>query len=380
MKILHTADLHLTSARKADGAHHLAVLRAICEMARDYDALIIAGDIFDSAAEAPALHETLKEILTSINPVPVLLVPGNHDLLRGDNPLDGRFDLGQGINVRVLGHMPFSKFELNSTVFYGFPFQPSKTTSELFRELPPPELNKTRVAILHGTPWDMPELAGFAANLENNEEGGDLIIKNDDLKQARFCYAALGHIHKPALWEAERCTLSFPGSPDAVRITETEAGFVNSVEISQEGKVSVERLPVPGALRALRKQFFVFPGGENEFFEKADAFLAENGRAYRTGVLVEGIADLNRVQEHCLSLGDKWRELPMPPHFRVRAEETQDVSRDMIMYTFIRKMQEMSAEEMSDEKRDNLRRMMVIGWRALTGRPLDPDALMERRV
>ncbi|MDD4004119.1 MAG: metallophosphoesterase family protein [Elusimicrobiaceae bacterium] len=380
MRFLHTADLHLTSPRKAEGTHRLEVLRTLCHMAREYDALVIAGDVFDSAAEAPALHETVKEILTSINPVPVLIVSGNHDLLRGDNPFDGRYDFGQGINVRLLAASPFEKIEIAGAVFYGFPFQQSKTTSELFRELPPPELSKPRVAVLHGTPWDIPELSGFAAGAENAEEGGDLIIKNDDLRQARFVYAALGHIHKPAVWQAERCTLSFPGAPDAVRITETEGGTANAVEIDKESKITVTRLPVPGALRALRKQFFVFPGGEDEFFDKADAFLAANGAAFRTGIVVEGIADLNRVQEHCLTLGDKWRGLPVPPHFRVRAEQTQDSSSDMIIYTFIRKMQEMSAEEMSDDKRDFLRRSLVIGWRALTNKPLDPESLTERLI
>ncbi len=68
MKFLHTADLHLTSPRKAEGAHRLEVLRSLCAMAHGYDALVIAGDIFDSAAEAPALAETIKDLLPNLTP------------------------------------------------------------------------------------------------------------------------------------------------------------------------------------------------------------------------------------------------------------------------------------------------------------------------
>ncbi|MFA6582980.1 MAG: DNA repair exonuclease [Elusimicrobiaceae bacterium] len=377
IRFIHTSDLHLTDPRKPEGAHRLEVLREICALARKHDALVISGDLFDSAGEAEFLHEAVKTILTEINPVPVLVIPGNHDFLRGENPFDGRYDLGQSVNVRLLTQAPFDVFRLDKFVLYGFPFQPSLTTADLFRTLPPLAGEK-RIAILHGTPSAMEALAGFAARPENAEEGGDFIIKEQDLRMSGFIYAALGHIHKPAQWQSGDAFLSYCGTPDAVRITEEESGFVNSVTVTAEGKASVERLAVKNALAAARKQFLVFPGDEDELFEKINAFVSEVKDRCRPGVIIDGIADLNRVQDTALRVSSKWKALPCPVHFKIRAEQTGENAKDMMLCTFLRRIQTQAADNPSPARRDTLRRMLVLGWRTMTGKTIDPEDLLEQ--
>ena len=85
MRLLHTADWHLGRLMrgKSRGEEFEAVLGEIVEIAEAerVDALIVAGDIFDSASPPPEaerlLFETLRELIG--RRVQVVLLAGNHD-------------------------------------------------------------------------------------------------------------------------------------------------------------------------------------------------------------------------------------------------------------------------------------------------------------
>ena len=84
MKLLHTADWHVgkTLAGRSRADEHRAVLEEITAVASSeaVDAVLVAGDLFDTASPAPGAEEIVYEALLGLAKVaPVLVVPGNHD-------------------------------------------------------------------------------------------------------------------------------------------------------------------------------------------------------------------------------------------------------------------------------------------------------------
>ena len=84
MKLLHTADWHVgkTLAGRLRAGEHRAVLSEITALAEaeSVDAVLVAGDLFDTASPSPGAEEIVYETLLGLARVaPVLVVPGNHD-------------------------------------------------------------------------------------------------------------------------------------------------------------------------------------------------------------------------------------------------------------------------------------------------------------
>lgn len=97
-RVLHTSDLHLASL--GDRACHS--LEAVVNLAiRDkVDLVIVAGDLFDHNRVADSLVSFAVEQLRRL-PMPVAILPGNHDCLTPGSVFE-RADLWQkGANVRV---------------------------------------------------------------------------------------------------------------------------------------------------------------------------------------------------------------------------------------------------------------------------------------
>jgi DNA repair exonuclease SbcCD nuclease subunit len=378
MNIIHTADLHLKNTATPEGARRLRVLGEICALARERDALVIAGDLFDSAAEARSLESQLRKLFTDIYPVSVFIIPGNHDFLRGDNPFDGRLDFGQGRNIKIFCQAPFETAAIRRAVFYGVPFRKSASTTELLKTAGSRSQSEIKIAIMHGTSMDRHELSGWAFDAENAEEGGDLIIKDADLRAGGFSYAALGHIHRAAQWTTGECLFSYPGSPDAIRVTESDKHTVNAVTIDEEtGHAELERLPLASACSALREYVFVFPGDEAILSDRLNAAIANNSKGKLLNFVIEGIADINRVKDALAAVRMQWSgQLDIEPQFNLRVEDMQPRSASMIMYTFLRKTRELAAEANTPERRDMVRRITSLGWRTLTGRATDPGEMI----
>lgn len=84
MKLLHTADWHVgkTLQGRARLDEYEAVLAEISDIARaeEVDAILVAGDLFDSASPAPTAEKIVYDALLELRSIaPVVLVSGNHD-------------------------------------------------------------------------------------------------------------------------------------------------------------------------------------------------------------------------------------------------------------------------------------------------------------
>ncbi|MGZ4210916.1 MAG: metallophosphoesterase family protein, partial [Actinomycetota bacterium] len=84
MKLLHTSDWHVgkTLRGRDRSDEHRAVLREITGIARDraVDLVIVAGDLFESAAPTADAERIVYRALLDLSDVaPVIIVSGNHD-------------------------------------------------------------------------------------------------------------------------------------------------------------------------------------------------------------------------------------------------------------------------------------------------------------
>lgn len=104
MRFLHTADWHVgkTLRGRSRADEHRAVLEEIAAIADEHnvDAVLVAGDLFETAAPSPESEEIVYEALLAFSKQrPVVAVSGNHDSarrLRAVRPLLGL------ANVRAL--------------------------------------------------------------------------------------------------------------------------------------------------------------------------------------------------------------------------------------------------------------------------------------
>jgi exonuclease SbcD len=108
MRILHTADWHLGHTlrdhpREAEHAHFLRwLVQTVVE--RQVDALLIAGDVFDSSNPPPAAWRMWFQFLDQVRrarpSLQVVVIAGNHD---SASRLEAPRDLLATIGVRVIG-------------------------------------------------------------------------------------------------------------------------------------------------------------------------------------------------------------------------------------------------------------------------------------
>lgn len=92
VRLLHASDLHL---HWEQASHALASVRGLAAAAmRDgADAVLMAGDIFDTANQPTAFVEDIAAAFAHFTQ-PVVVIPGNHDIRYSPTEPDALADLG----------------------------------------------------------------------------------------------------------------------------------------------------------------------------------------------------------------------------------------------------------------------------------------------
>ncbi len=223
MKILHTADLHLKTLKD----ERWEALSAVVEIGRKekIDAMVIAGDLFDSARSADDLYPKLREVFKG-GGFPVLVLPGNHD----HDSYPGGIFLGEGVTVLSSLKDPV---EVGCVLFWGLPFVPRERTGVLallhsVRE----QLtgDTTNVLVYHG------ELTDKIFDRSDLGEEGDeryMPARLSHFADLNFDYVLAGHFHTS--FDIFRFGgdgyFVYPGSPVSVTRRETGRRAVNLFEI-----------------------------------------------------------------------------------------------------------------------------------------------------
>lgn len=278
MKFFHLSDLHIG---KQLHRYHMAeeqrhILKQIVELARTMqpDAVIIAGDVYDSpvpSAEAVSIFDAFLTALNEMEPQPaVLVIAGNHDSAR-------RLDFASSIlakhKVHIAGMPPMREDEFIDRVtlndaygevdFYLLPFVKPMYVRHLFGEenltydlavrrlIEREKIDKTKRNVIVSHQF---YTAGAKEPMVSDSEvrlvGG---IENVDISVLEpFSYAALGHIHRPQ--KIGREYYRYCGTPLAYSASEAgDDKSITMVEFTEpENEPIIRKLPlVP--MRKVRK-------------------------------------------------------------------------------------------------------------------------------
>lgn len=287
MKILHTADWHLGNTfhghdRTAEHRHFLAWLLATLRERRP-DALIVAGDVFDttnpSARSESLLYDFLLEATEAVPGLQIVILAGNHD---SAGRLEAPAALLKTHNVYVRGHihytaeagvpdydyhiLPLATLAGGEAVCvcFALPFLRSsdypagmngeQALSHYFTALHK-QLRRSAfkglpvVAASHfyATGAEICEYDHSERVVVGGQESVSVGVVGRDVS-----YTALGHIHKPQA-VGKGSPAFYAGSPLPLSFGELNYDHgVQWVEIDEEGQAHVSRLSYSPLRRLLR--------------------------------------------------------------------------------------------------------------------------------
>ncbi len=233
MKFIHCADLHLdskienisTEKSKKRRDEILSTFERLADFAteRQVTAIIIAGDMFDTAR---VTEKTKNRVISAINrnsTVDFLYLSGNHD---EDNFISSLEQIPS--NLKIFGDS-WTAFNYGEVTISGIRFTPInlKTVYDSLN-LSPKQVN---IAVMHG------QIAGYKSQMDAE------IISLPKLRDKNIDYLALGHIHGYATGEIDlRGKYAYSGCLDGRGFDETgEKGFV-LIDV-ENGKLSTEFTP-----------------------------------------------------------------------------------------------------------------------------------------
>ena len=247
MLILHAADLHLSLD---ESAYTLGVLTEIVSVAarERAEALLLAGDVFDSFQDMQRLHAEMASALDALPPsCAVLYIPGNHEYLRAPQAaLDAmrRMSLGRALLVTAEPFSVIPPGQAGGAEIVAVPHQASYTDYVSW-EVPARKADQPRVVLAHAA------LTG-ASYLGPDTEEVASVMDTDLLARLGADYAAMGHLHTPRTVRIGDVTVSYPGSARVWRRGETGPRSVCLARL-EGGTVRVDRaiLATAGQYRLL---------------------------------------------------------------------------------------------------------------------------------
>lgn len=229
IRFLHTADWQLGLKLAFIGgdrgayarAERFEVVRRIAGVARErqVQAVVVAGDVFDDNGVGRDTIQRARDALAEFAPVPVLLLPGNHDAGGPDSVLR-RLDAGRHVHA-LLDRAPWGG--VPGVRFYPCPLLRRHEKDDPSAHLPPREpTDPIRVAVAHGGLLEFGE-----GESPNRIDAPSVLAKG-------FDYLALGDWHGLLSFGPR---VFYPGAPEATRFKEKKPGHVLLVEIDEPGAV-----------------------------------------------------------------------------------------------------------------------------------------------
>jgi len=274
MRFVHTSDVHL----HPDKPERFEALRLVWQQAAELrcDALLIAGDLFDSADAADRLRSPVRELFESRSELRVVIVAGNHDAPAYPPGAD------YGKNVLV-ATKPFTFAVSDEIDLVAVPYSLELRPAEILRSLKLPS-DRSSILLTHGSffadPW-----AHVYRGLQESGEGNDFAWFPHDVAEKGFGYVALGHWHQPTepMLHYGETVVAYSGTPCS--IARDEVGCRRVVLVDTDGRSDdrpygrtnfhcrfVELAQAPHYLRPERP-WFVVPGQEDRILEEIHHYL-----------------------------------------------------------------------------------------------------------
>jgi len=232
-KLLHTADWQLGMRASGLGEAGVRVretrfdtARAIMELARDegVDFILIAGDLFEDNGVSNDTIYRAAEALKKGAPVPVFIIPGNHDPASADCVYDRPSWTSEvPDNVTVLKERRPVQLDETNVVLYPCPLTQKQSTGDPTAWMVESDFDSgqaVRIGLAHG-----------ALNIHGKDY--NFPIAPDRAETASLDYLALGDWHGTYIHDART---AYSGTPEQTDFGEERTGNVLLVEIGGKGQ------------------------------------------------------------------------------------------------------------------------------------------------
>src|SRR5499427_2451944 len=317
MRLIHTSDWHL--GRTLHGVSLLEHQEVFLDwlvgqaVAREVDAVLVAGDIYDRAVPPLEAVTVLDRTLTAFAEaaIHVVLISGNHDSyvrLGFGSALSERAGIHLRTRVADIGRPVILSDAHGTAGIYGIPYLlPDAVMDELGAErshasvLAAASARVRADASARGLSRTVVLAHALVTNAQLSESERDIRVGGiADAPAAVLdgcCYLALGHLHGPQRVPVPAgTTASYSGSPLAFSFAERhQKKSVTLAEIDGAGKVTTRllRAPVPRPLQEVR-------GRLADLLARADGDLAGLAGAWVKAVLTDRerpVAPMERLRE-----------------------------------------------------------------------------------
>ena len=208
-KLLISSDLHLSVQEKE---YSLSVLDEIIEYAKDYDALMLLGDTFNTFEDLQELKDVFSKKMEDYQK-DVYLLKGNHENLKAKGITLNKLKFPE--NVIVIEDISF--FNIDNLDIIALPYSEKYIIdNEINKKIE--SLNAdNRIVIAHGI------VEGTLWAIEENEESASIPI--DIIKKIDPNITIVGHIHKQMEVNIENIEIIYTGSARVWRRTKSEMGI-----------------------------------------------------------------------------------------------------------------------------------------------------------
>ncbi|MBE7033536.1 MAG: DNA repair exonuclease [Ruminococcaceae bacterium] len=282
LKIVHCADIHI-GASFGRLPSHLASLRAeeqrntflntiIYCKEKSVDALLICGDLFDSPTPSKRDAEFVRKALSSLSPVPVFIITGNHDYMCSDSPFSKGNYFSDNVHIFPCFDYHFDIPEKN-TVIYGKSYS-SAFTEASFTDISP-DKSRINILCLHG---------------DFNSSGDYNQINKDLLSSLPINYTAMGHIHKEEIFQSGNVKCAYSGALDPTGFDDDGfTGFIYAEITEDETNLS----PIPLSKRHYRNISYDVSGEDTEKILQGIKNIINSEDLYKITLVGETSDELN---------------------------------------------------------------------------------------
>jgi DNA repair protein SbcD/Mre11 len=215
LKLLHFADLHLDTAFAwappvVASKRRQAIrecLRAICRLAqeREVDVLTCGGDLYEQDRFTADTAEFVVQTFASVHPMPVLLVPGNHDWLAPASIYaTGRWSP----NVHIFSNDRLEAHELAGATIWGAAHRAPANTDDFLHDFHA-SADGLNIGLFHAS-----ERSGLPLQPAGKEPHA--AFSAYEIRAAGLDHALLGHYHTPF----DGPDYTYPGNPEPLSFGE----------------------------------------------------------------------------------------------------------------------------------------------------------------
>ncbi len=249
IRFIHSSDWQLGMTRvflseEAASRFSQARIDAISTLGRlatEHDAqfMIVAGDVFESNQLSRRTMMRTLDTLDSL-PIPVFLLPGNHDPLDGASIFSTEEFQSTSDHVIVLRDMePIQVPGLSGVEVVGAPWRTKHPSSDLCKDLADclePASGIVRIAVAHGQ-------VDTLSPDTSRPEIIDLAGIEEAIDAKKFHYMGLGDRHS-VTEVGSKGRIYYSGAPIATAFDEVDTNKALLVELEVEGECTVEPLEV----------------------------------------------------------------------------------------------------------------------------------------